>query len=405
MNIEQLAQLKKRNTAELAILKARITTAKATGNDADLDAIEPDLKRFHADREVIEAEERKQAMARKMGGDFGSLAVTTPAPAPFLPETAVKSLWQAAKSKQTVRLDSKDFRVDLKAGPFGTGNFTSGSLPAELRPDLQLALPYEPNRAFSYFKQMAAPSGPAVEYIQHTSNTNPAAAVAELGLKPDLGPVYTTVTTGFTKIAALASISMEALEDYDHFATWLPQELQRAVYDAENAEVLNGSGTAPHMRGLLNTSGILTRAMSSDTPLDAIRKAISDLRTGSAYATASLIIINPLTLADLELQKSSTGAYLLHPNDPASLGNTREFFGVPVVSTTAIAAGKAVVLDASTVLAWTRHAITLETTNVGGDSSTASYWQSNVVGFRAEERIAIGVTRPTAVCLVTGLPA
>jgi HK97 family phage major capsid protein len=404
VNIEEIAQRKQRNIVQGKALFSRIEAIQAKGaSRADMDAITPEYKAWEAERQSVDAQERAQEFARKMGGDF----TPTPAAQPFLPEAAVKSLWQAAKSRQSLRLDSKDFRAnaDLKAGPFGTGGFTSGALPAALRPDLQLGLPYEPNRIFSSFTQMAAPTAGSVEYVQHASNTNPAAAVAELGLKPDLGPVYTTVTTAFTKVAALASISMEALEDYSHFATWLPQELMRAVYDAENGEVLNGSGSSPHMLGLLNTSGILTRAMSSDTPLDAIRKGINDLRTGTAFAKASLIVVHPTTLADLELQKSSTGQYLLNPDDPSALGDTSRIFGVDVVSTTTLAAGKAVVLDASTVLAWTRHAITLETNQFGGDSSTASYWQSNVVGFRAEERIAIGVTRPTAVCVISGLPS
>jgi hypothetical protein len=31
-------------------------------------------------------------------------------------------------------------------------------------------------------------------------------------------------------------------------------------------------------------------------------------------------------------------------------------------------------------------------------------WTNNLVSFRVEERIAIGVRRPSAVCTVTGLP-
>jgi hypothetical protein len=48
-----------------------------------------------------------------------------------------------------------------------------------------------------------------VEYLQHTGN-NPAAPVAELGVKPDLGLQLTTVTTHYTKIAALASVKAPA---------------------------------------------------------------------------------------------------------------------------------------------------------------------------------------------------
>jgi HK97 family phage major capsid protein len=132
-------------------------------------------------------------------------------------------------------------------------------------PQLFLDLPYEPDRAFSHFKQLTAPEARAVEYIQHTGNTNPAAAVAELGTKPDLGMELTTVTTPFVKIAAIASASTEVLQDERAFMQWIPMELQRAIIDAETNEVVNGNGTGPNMLGLLNTSGVLTRALGSDT--------------------------------------------------------------------------------------------------------------------------------------------
>jgi hypothetical protein len=44
--------------------------------------------------------------------------------------------------------------------------------------------------------------------------------------------------------------------------------------------------------------------------------------------------------------------------------------------------------------------MTIET-NYWGDTE----WTTNAVSFRCEERIAIGVQRPTAICVVTGLAA
>ena len=167
------------------------------------------------------------------------------------------------------------------------GGFT---LPSVISPGLQLLLPYEPDRLFSHFPHVNM-DGPSAAFLQHTGNTNPAAAVGEGQPKPDLGMQLTEQVVKPTKIAALASATLEILQDYESFANWIPTELARALVNAETDQVVNGSGTAPNMLGILNTSGLLTRAMASDTPIDAIQKAFNDLRIGPAFATADLVVL------------------------------------------------------------------------------------------------------------------
>lgn len=74
-------------------------------------------------------------------------------------------------------------------------------------PQLTQQLPYEPDDIFDHLIQTAAPQASAVEWLQHTGNTNPAAATAELAQKPDLGMQRATHSMPFTKIADLASFS------------------------------------------------------------------------------------------------------------------------------------------------------------------------------------------------------
>jgi HK97 family phage major capsid protein len=158
------------------------------------------------------------------------------------------------------------------------------------------------------------------------------------------------------------------------------------------------------MLGILNTSGVLTRTIGSDTPIDALRKAINDIRVSSSFAKADLILTHPTTWADLTLQKSTTGQYLLNPGDPAALGDLNSVFGCKVITNTYVPAGTAIVADSSWIYAWTRQSLQIDINQYGSDSST-NYWTQNAVSFRCEERVAIGVARPTAVNLVTGLPS
>lgn len=345
------------------------------------------------------------------GGSLGSQpnlsSVGTKGSAPVsplhIPTTEYKGLFDAVQRRlPSYRIDTKGFLSEAGTkAPFSEGSFASGGLPPVLLPQLTQQLPYEPDDLFNHFIQQKAPEASSVEWLQHTGNANPAAATAELAQKPDLGMELTTRTTSFTKIAALASFSTESLQDFSHFMSFVPAEMFRALVDARTNEIVNGSGTSPHMLGLLNQSGTLTRAIGSDTPIDCLRKAFNDLRVGSAFATASVVAMHPTTWADLQLQKATNGLYLLNPNDPNAIGNLNDIFGVKVVQNTWIPAGTAIVADTSkAVLAWTRQSMTLDINQYGTNE-----FNENYVTFRVEGRYAIGVQFPAAINIVTGLPA
>ena len=180
----------------------------------------------------------------------------------------------------------------------------------------------------------------------------------------------------------------------------MPSELQRAIIDAETNQVVNGNGTLPNLTGLLHTTGTLSRAVAtSEAPLDTINLAFNDLRIGAAFATANLVAMHPTTWTYLRSQKDTMGRYLLAP-DPAT-GQVNTIWGAKVITNTKIAAGTAIVMDRSqAVLAWTRMGLTIEINGYGD-----TQWSTNAVSFRAEERIAIGVQKPAAICIVTGLAA
>lgn len=403
-----------RRERELRVIGVQLDAkVKAAKTDAELDRLEPELKEFIQAHDDLDYQKSRlkatEAFAAKTGRNFGNAkghdscadtkAVGRQPTVLDIPEQEFKGLFEAIQRRQpSYRINTAD--IGTKA-PFGEGSFTSGGLPPVLLPQLTQQLPYEPDDIFDHLIQTAAPAASSVEWLQHTGNTNPAAATAELSAKPDLGIELTTHTMPFTKIAALASFSTESLADFSYFMQFVPTEMYRAARDARTDEVLNGSGDSPHMLGLLNTSGTLTRAVGSDTPLDALRKSFADLRTGSAFANANLIVLHPETWADLQLQKSTGGLYLLNPTDPNSIGSLNDIFGVKAVTNTYCPAGTALVLDTSkAVLAWTRQSWSLEVNQYGTNE-----FNENYVTFRVEGRYAIGVMYPTALNIVTGLPA
>jgi HK97 family phage major capsid protein len=104
------------------------------------------------------------------------------------------------------------------------------------------------------------------------------------------------------------------------------------------------------MVGFFATSGILTHDASADTGTgvtawDSLEKAIAALRTGSALAEPSLLVLNPTTWSNIRRIKDGYQRYLVSP-DP-STDEVNQAWGVPVLSTTQCPAGKGLLVDTS----------------------------------------------------------
>ena len=114
---------------------------------------------------------------------------------------------------------------------------------------------------------------PTVFYFKGSTAASAAAAVAEGAAKPESSPVWTQVSAPVRKLAHYVRINDEVLQDFTNFRQVIGTALLAGLIDAENAQLLVGSGVAPNLTGLLTTSGILTQARGADSSLDAILKA------------------------------------------------------------------------------------------------------------------------------------
>jgi HK97 family phage major capsid protein len=108
------------------------------------------------------------------------------------------------------------------------------------------------------------------------------------------------------------------LDDFADYA-FVPREMCRAVIDAETNSVVNADGTAPEMTGILNTSGLLTRAIGTDTVINARVKGFNDLHVGSSYGNADLVAMHRSTWTNVKTQTGTQGRYMLNINAETSL--------------------------------------------------------------------------------------
>jgi Phage capsid family len=188
---------------------------------------------------------------------------------------------------------------------------------------------------------------------------------------------------------------------------------------------VNGTANAT-FNGILNTSGTLTRAMGTDSPLDCLAKSFADVRVGAAFADPDAVLVHPNTLSALRRQKDAEGRYLLdllagpmnltaygqpstagpasEPNKYSVIpqgvpGSSGDLWGATIFATTQVAAGKAVVMSvkAGAGIFWQRLGLTIF-------FNPYSLMSTNEYQWLAEERIGFACPRPAAINLVTGLP-
>jgi Phage capsid family len=138
--------------------------------------------------------------------------------------------------------------------------------------------------------------------------------------------------------------------------------------------------------------------VGADTPLDAIEKAVDDIRVGPMFARADTILLHPSTLGYLKRQKTTLGSYVLS-GDPKT-GLVDSIWDLKIVESTKLPMNYAIVFDSTVaILGFTRQALTVEM-NMWSDTA----WTTNQVLWRAEERIAVAYQKPKAINIVTGFP-
>ena len=244
-----------------------------------------------------------------------------------------------------------------------------------------------------------------VEFVQETSHTNNAAVVAEAtssagptvvdgtltynaggGYKPEGAWAFAVETAVVKTIAEWVPVTKRALADVAQLEGLINDELRADILEAEEDEILNGDGQGEHFTGINETSGIQTQTFSTDL-FETLRKAVTKVRTvGRVNPTA--LVLNPADAELIDLAKDGEDRY--YYGGPQSIGQ-RTIWGVPVVESESQPEHTGLMGDFSKAVLWDR-----EQTTVTMTDSHSDFFVRNLVAVLAEERLAFGVTRPTA---------
>lgn len=216
------------------------------------------------------------------------------------------------------------------------------------------------------------------------------------GQMPETSLVTVATILSAKKLAVFTTIVDELLADFPSFNQYIDVELQRQIIDAENWQLIQGTGTGDDLLGLLNVPGTLSRVKgASDTSLDVIEQGITDLRNGPSFCEPDALIIHPSTWSSIRRTKNTLGNYVL--GDPGQT-TVNDVWGVPVLQTTQITPGTVILANLQLATqAYIREGITLNMTNSADGDFTAGR-----VKVRTTERLTLGVSRPTALNVLTG---
>lgn len=235
----------------------------------------------------------------------------------------------------------------------------------------------------------------AIKYMEETTRTHAAAETAEGGTFAESTFIFTERSSAVAKITDSVPVTDEQLEDAAMIESYLNARLAFGVRQRLDAQCLNGNGTTPNLRGILNTSGIQTQAKGADAAMDAVYKAMTKVRlTGRAMPTHTNM--HPNDWQGIRLSKTADGIYLY--GSPAEAVADR-LWGLPVIQNDALTEGTALVgsFMPSWISLFERRGIDIQ---VG---FTGTQFTEGKRTIRADMRAALVVMRPAAFCTVTGI--
>lgn len=234
----------------------------------------------------------------------------------------------------------------------------------------------------------------AIQYVKETGFTNNAATVTETAgtAKAQSEIKFDIDTDAVTTIAHWVLATKQILDDVPMLQSYIDGRLRYGLMYVEENQLLNGGGTGTDLNGIYTqataySAPIVPTAAGDLTKIDVIRLAM--LQASLAELPSTGIVMHPSDWADIELTKTSDGAYLFA--NPQG-GVTPRLWGLPVVATQAMTIDK--FLTGAFQLG--AQIFDREDANVEISTEDSDNFRKNLVTIRAEERLALAVYRPEA---------
>lgn len=360
----------------LTNLETDRVSAKAFAEKAqELGAKQADLA-----RELLEIRQKNEAVpAKAEAKSVGDSFVADKAYTDFVSG--------AATSARAVITLNKE---DSKSTPTKVG--TDGPAATSLAPSFYAGVfgtPNVPQKIEPLIPHIAVTTD-SVDYVT-VADTIGAAGVAEAGAIPESKFTPTLAKANVVNVAHYTKITKQLADDAPALAAYINTKMLYGLQNKVENQIVNGNGTAPQLKGLLAT-GSFTDASAQLTGaknLFDLLLLLQGLAETAAYEPEALVL-NPMTWAQLAMEKDSQGRYLL--GGPGLAAN-KSVWGIPVVTSSAVPAGKFIFGNfTQTVTIYDRQQVAVEMTGTNEDDFTHYLYT-----IRASRRLALAVEVPAGI--------
>lgn len=249
----------------------------------------------------------------------------------------------------------------------------------------------------------------AIEIMRLADDGDPAApqgtalgiGAGEFQTKASADLEWELVTVSVPTIAVNTRASRQVLSDAPMLRSLIDGELTYKLHLECDDQLLNGDGTGQNLTGIMqdgsiNDVGELAQGTDPDdvpgAMIDHIRAAITECQKFEYYNVTG-VVLNPVDWQTLETAKATDGHYLLVAF-AATSGETPTVWRVPIIVSNAMNEGEFLLGD------WTLGAqrYVREGVSVRVSEHHDVNFTQNAVQVLAEERYALGVSRPKAFC-------
>ena len=355
----------------LTNLETDRVSAKAFAEKAqELGAKQADLA-----RELLEIRQKSEAVpARAEAKSVGESFVADKAYTDFVSGAATSARAVITLDKDATKVgtsgpEATSLAPSLYAGVFGTPN-----VPQKIEP----LIPH------------IAVTTDSVDYVTVADTIN-AAGVAEAEKIPESKFTPKLAKANVVNVAHYTKITKQLADDAPALAAYINTKMLYGLQNKVENQIVNGNGTAPELKGLLAT-GSFTNASEQLTGaknLFDLLLLLQGVAETAAYEPEALVL-NPMTWAQLAMEKDSQGRYLL--GGPGLAAN-KSVWGIPVVTSSAVPAGKFIFGNfTQTVTIYDRQQVAVEMTNTNEDDFTHYLYT-----IRASRRLALAVEVPAGI--------
>lgn len=222
-------------------------------------------------------------------------------------------------------------------------------------------------------------------------------------------PTFTSVTLTPRKLAALTLAANEALDDSNPgLREIVANDLVRQTATTLDLQFLEGSGTAPNMRGFRNMSGTTQATVggaNGGTPtLDDFATAVQNLETANANLERAAWFMSGRTWGTVRKIKDTQSRYQLSPDPGADA--SKSLFGVPVYLSSQIPTTETVGTSTDTshvILADMSQIVVGQRKQVEVALSSDYAFNADQTAIRVLGRFDIGVLNAAAVYVMLGV--